>query len=546
MTHLQYTSLRTKLDIFNFGKGYKHYTELPKNYKDSTGLPFGPRDLEFSEVIAVFGPKTSTARANKLLRILHGRRIAGTLDEPSVQVNTDSYHPKEIEIALEYLRKNAPVDEIINAGLRAEEELAKLELETQHKAEVAADAEALETAGNKEGEEQASNNRDKLYGKGTLDKIRERNIKRAQEREKEREQKKREREEKRQKELEARAKELGGKVVVWEDGKTRVATPKMQEYIDRATDKKDVPEMSKWERLLPATIVVLLYAAILHAIAYFYEEPLPEDRLIPDIPASVLTVGALIGANLLVWGAWKLPPLWRVLNRYFIVVPAVPRPLAFILTPMSHQHFGKHMFWNMVFLGGVGYALHEDVGRATFLATYLSGGSFAFLATHWMTVLRSNWALSTLGASGGLYAIGIAYFWSHAMDRFKIFGLPPDPAEGIHGLVFAGLLMGLNVAGMMFGGHIFDVVSHNAGVAFGLFAGTLMKWKRESQQAAAAAAAAADRLDDGVVRSEAAVAAGTDKPREEGGGKASDESETELQHYELQMKLHEEQKKARG
>ncbi|KAL1844662.1 hypothetical protein VTK73DRAFT_2071 [Phialemonium thermophilum] len=103
----------------------RDYVDLPPNYDDATGLPFRSRDLDEREVLGIFGPGISAASANRLLRILHGRRVAGTLDDPLVQVNTMPYTKQQQDAALAYLRARVPVDEVINAGLRAEDELRR-------------------------------------------------------------------------------------------------------------------------------------------------------------------------------------------------------------------------------------------------------------------------------------------------------------------------------------------------------------------------------------------------------------------------------------
>ena len=69
----------------------------------------------------------------------------------------------------------------------------------------------------------------------------------------------------------------------------------------------------------------------------------------PDTPPAAATVAAIIGINLGIWALWKVPPAWRLLNRYFISVAACPRPLSNVGAVFSHQSL-KHLGMNMLVL----------------------------------------------------------------------------------------------------------------------------------------------------------------------------------------------------
>ncbi|KAK4101650.1 rhomboid-domain-containing protein [Parathielavia hyrcaniae] len=451
-----------------------HYVDLPPDYADEKGLPFAKHDLKPAEVVAVFGPRLSTTAANKLLRILHGRRVAGTLEDPSLRINTIAFTKEDQRIALEYLRRTVPVDEIANAGLRAEDELAALEgdgpvksqpteilPEYRNKVKLYKDADALPK-------------KDSVYGPSALDAIRARNQAKweAELRRREEEKKKREEEERHGQ---------AGPLQVAGKPQTRQLSAKMQEYIVRGqSDLKEPPEMKKWQRLLPSAAFVVVVGGLCLACAEFYTPPKRADRLWPDVPPAAATVGTLILANLLGWGLWKIPPMWRFLNQYFILVAATPRVPTMVSAAFSHQKF-FHLVQNMAILWLFGVRLHDDVGRGTFLATYLASGAVGALGTLTWAVMRNRMEVASLGASGAVYGISAAYLWLHRFDGIRVFGLPPPPSEGFQGLTFLGLAVGLNVGAMFTASRLtVDITSHLVGMGVGILAGRLVEERKKT------------------------------------------------------------------
>jgi rhomboid-like protein len=455
------------------GTPFKEYTDLPKNYKDHVGLPFRRKDLVAHEVITIFGPMMDTDKANHLLRVMHGRRVAGTLDDPEVQINTIEYTEKQKEDALKYLRHIAPVDEVINAGLRAEDELRALE--EGNTADVEGEKEGTENLGYgsrfkvyKEAEQE-----DDVYGPSALDKIRKRNEARWQA------QKARQEEERRLREEEEAKANPGGLAKI-DRNAPRQLSPALQKWADKATsDLKEPPQMSAWERLMPSTVFVALLVAGFAAYAQFYEPPEQENRLWPDYSPSTATVGALIMMNIAAFCLWRVPPAWGLMNKYFMVVAATPKPFSMVGAIFSHQA-ASHLLMNTVFLWYLGTKLHDEVGRGDFLATYFAAGSIGFLATLYSLVLARRFEMMTLGLSGAFYGVATAYFWLHRFDGFKILGLPPDPASGIQGLGFIGLMLALNIAAVFSKNHRMDYYSHIGGMAVGLACGALMERRKKA------------------------------------------------------------------
>ena len=72
-----------------------------------------------------------------------------------------------------------------------------------------------------------------------------------------------------------------------------------------------------------------------------------------DIPPAAATIIGIMGTNIAIWALWKLPPAWRMLNRYFISVPLYPYAMSVVGSVFSHQQF-KHLLTNTVILWLIG------------------------------------------------------------------------------------------------------------------------------------------------------------------------------------------------
>lgn len=453
----QYPSYETRRTLFS-DRTIRKYEDLPKDYRDQVGLPFRNIDLKDGEVLGVFGKGINAKRANHLLRILHGRRVAGTLDDPAFAIHTASFTKDQIEKALKYLRKSVPVDEVINAGLRAEDELAQLEQEME-----AAENEKLakEAAKKEEAKAPASSyTPDPVYGHSKFDEIRARNVakRKAQEAAEEEE----------RKAAEARGEVASGPLAkVGEKKERQITNPRIAEYHRKAqSDLEAPPELKAWERILPSATVVALVIGFLAAVATVYEEPDARYRVFPDISTAHATLGAIIAINVLVWAGWKFPPLWSMFNKYMIFVVATVKPVTMFTSPFSHQKL-SHLFINMAPLWLIGSLVHDEVGRANFLALYLGCGAVGFLGSLVTYTLRGWLSITSLGASGATLGLCSAYFWEHRDDGFRFFGLPEN---GVHGIVFLALLFVPQLAA--FGKTAkfkVDIASH----IVGMFAGIL-------------------------------------------------------------------------
>lgn len=465
--------------IFTF-RAIVHYSQLPESYEDAKGLPFRKEPLSRTEVKQIFGPNITPTSANQLLKIIHGRRVAGTLDDPDLQQNTADFHPNEKIKALEYLRKHIPVDEVINAGLRAEDELRLLEdqeasEETQEQYEETStqkpQAHPVEAQQITEEHHEAPTGRlprkesdVSPYGETMFDRIRKRNIAKREEEERQLEEERLKREE------EEALGNIGG--LQKEMAAPKVVSPWRQKYIERASsDLEAPPEMKSWERILPAATFTLLVLGACLVLAAYYSPPRRDWRVWPDVPPAAATCLGLMLLNVVVFGLWKFPPAWGILNRYMLLVPSTPRPLQLLGAIFSHQTF-SHLATNMICLWFFGIRLHDEIGRGNFLALYFASGTIGFLASLCNLVLFRGITFTTLGASGAIYGIITAFFWMHRKEEFKIVGMPPDPYSGPTGAVFLGLLVGLHIWAGLFSisraAMNMDIASHFGGITAGL------------------------------------------------------------------------------
>ena len=452
----------------------RHFEDLPHNYKDDVGLPFRTKPLSQNEAVVIFGPGMDAATANRALRIMHGRRVAGTLADPSLP---SGYEERVKAIALSWLRKNVPMDEADAAGKRAEIELQAME------AEVLADSERLGlykpnsggTATQRKGE-------NSIYGESGLEAIRAARKQKYEQEEKIKAQaQKSQADEIRENTgpLETATSRLNSRVELMKAGEN----PRLKYYLERAKVLPDVPpEMSAWQRLWPSGLVALLVIGLSVGWAQVYMPPTTANRMWPDWPPAAATITALIMMNSAVFVLWRHPPAFRMLNKYFIVVPGYPRGLAILGSIFSQQTL-QHLTLNMVMLWFMGTRLHDDIGRANFLAIYLSSGVFASFTSLAVFTIRRHFITSSLGASGSICGIVAAFLWIHGADRFKILGLPPDPIPGVSGLGFlipAILveLWGLRKVGKA--GAAYDHYAHLGGYLAGIVGGEA--WKRQAAE----------------------------------------------------------------
>lgn len=361
-----------------------------------------PKQFNFSakEIRLIFQGSLSTEEGNQLLQILQKQRVAGTLDE-KVEAS-----PNDVLAALEWLRIKIPVDE-------DQAIIARLEREEQED-----DAKAAKITSYVP---QRDAHLTGLYGPSRFEEIRRINRQKAADRAAQLEN-----------EL---MKDPGTKEIQTQNTSGTALTIRKRpdwvvRYREAATMQgKMPPSMSKFERLWPSALVAFVTVGLSIFLAQNYIPPSRRARLWPDFPPAAATIFALVGINAAIFLAWRVPPLWKFLNRTFIVTAAYPYAKGIIGGVFSHQGL-KHLALNMIFLWIVGtrcsytqYALHfllltclvhDDVGRGVFLSLYFSCGAIGMLTSLSTSVLRNSLATSTLGASGSICGIAACWCMLHA------------------------------------------------------------------------------------------------------------------------------------
>ncbi|KAK6530500.1 hypothetical protein TWF694_003848 [Orbilia ellipsospora] len=121
----------------------------------------------------------------------------------------------------------------------------------------------------------------------------------------------------------------------------------------KVDDKLDPDDIPAFRRLLPSAVflVVILGGCLYYATTYI--PPATTTRMFPSVPMAMATVWGIVAANGLVFLSWRVRPLWRFLNTYFVQRPGDPRFFALIGNTFSHHtfwHFGANML-GLFFLG---------------------------------------------------------------------------------------------------------------------------------------------------------------------------------------------------
>lgn len=357
--------------------------DLPtwRDYDPEIGIPLPSGELDQATINEIFGPDMHYDDGNHILRLMHYRRLSGSLIDIGVDFPRESEISSEMATkALEYIRTLDPTFDENEAGAAwAESEIMKVEQQYMARAERLGiykrtdDAEADES--------QQSPGTSDIYGESALDKLRKANKARWMEEDRKKEEAKKQQEAERvaamkaeakdnKSEVEAKAetKEEPGKIFspfdeialaqptqkAWLEPVER--KPWVKYYEEQATIIKDnkIPNLSTLRRLGPSALVLLAVLAGCWMLDETYNPPPRSARMFPDVPPAIATLGAITAINLAVFVAWRIPPLWRTMNKTFQVTAAYPFAIGTLGAQFSHQSF-YHLFVNMVMLWPFGW-----------------------------------------------------------------------------------------------------------------------------------------------------------------------------------------------
>lgn len=418
----------------------------------------------------------------RILQVLHGRRVNGTLDLPlpSDVARLVAGDTRLVTDALSFLRHEYPLDEDV-----AIIERIKTEEAMQAEEQKVRDRERFRPQSGQFGESRGEKN--SAWGNSVLEQIRKRNQEKAKLAEEEDNRmidlldENLKREGKPGGLIKVETQDLSvGRPITVEDIKNNVYLKWRFKHSLEAMSHitaEQAASMNMFRRLVPSALFTLLFVSGMYWYSQTWHEPNQMDRLWPRVPLSVATLGGIMIANaavFLLWKAW--PPAWKWLNRYFISVHSWPYALSMLGNTFSHQG-ARHFFLNMFVLWMVGLRLHEDVDRGSFLAIYLATGVVASFGSMAFSVIRRAFATTSLGASGSLTGIVGAYYTLHSEDKMSIPFLSDDLQRytAVSGATILAILVAVDLGGLafvsLFGRNI-DSMAHLCGY----LVGTISAW----------------------------------------------------------------------
>ncbi|KAF4549418.1 Rhomboid-like protein 1 [Elsinoe fawcettii] len=457
-----------------------------RNYDPDGGLPLPSGDLKPTELNAVFSEKVEDAEVgNWIIRLMNWRRQSGALIDKQIDFPRDfGVSRKQAYEALVYLRKTFPDFDEQSAGVAwAEEQI------NQVSSEYVARAEKLgiyrkDTSVEHEDEVPLSSS--DVYGESQLVEMRRSNEAKAKAVEEERLAREKAEEQARLMNPKAHTQAEGAEprtqkppgqnpndeLGVGASGSATLARPVqraawVRKYEEAALLTKETtpPTTSKIRRLVPSLLVTLGVLGLSYLLHEAYVPSPNSARYFPDTPPALATIGAVTGIMFTIFFAYRMPPLWRIMNKYFVTSPGAPTAPSIFLSTFTHQTFG-HLFINTVFLWSFGRYLHEDVGRGTFLAIFLATGTLANWTSLAYFVARNQWSAYCYGSSTAIYGVIAATCLLRSDHDATILGYRVP----LTGLMVLGVFTMLEVVLLLRGGPSargINFVAHFAGLAYG-------------------------------------------------------------------------------
>ncbi|KAJ5151477.1 uncharacterized protein N7482_010729 [Penicillium canariense] len=427
------------------------------NLKVPETLP-GEKPRSDAQIKRIFGSKTLSAKVgNRTLAVLQARRVDGTLDLDLPSDITRAVPQLQLDTALEWLRANYPIDEDAAILARIERE------EYEEEQKLVRRAEALGLYKPQSGSYEAELGEDQsVYGKSVLKEAREKNEKRLLA---EKERKRQQWLEGENEELEKLKRQVEGNTALqqYQEAALTEARPRadpnerpflawvQKHHIAGTLNQAEAVNVTTSQRLLAPLIFTIVTVGLCYVFSQQYEAPARQDRLWPDVPPAAATVGAIIGANLAITFMWKyIPPSWRLLNRFFVIVPFYPSALSMLGSAFSHQTW-RHLATNMMVLGLMGTRVHDELGRGNFLAIYLASGAVGSMVSLSRSVILGYLGMTSLGASAATSGIVAAWCMYHFDDKITMWILPRELRETMwtQGWIFLACLIATEVFSMV-------------------------------------------------------------------------------------------------
>ncbi|KAJ5085016.1 hypothetical protein N7532_009787 [Penicillium argentinense] len=448
----KYSLLKLSMPTFTRSKR----TTAPKPSPKRPGRLPGDRNLSDADIKFIFGPGVPTKLGNRTLGALQTQRLEGTLDLDLPADITRAVSQSQLDSALQWLRENYPLNEDAAILARIERE----EIEAEEKLVRRAEELGLykPQSGSYENELGEENS---IYGKSVLKEAREMNEKRLLA---EKERKRQEWLQGENEEQERLRRQFKGDTALqqYQEAALTEARPRadpnerpylawiQKHHIAATHESPEAMNLTTTQRLLAPALFTLLAVGLCYYFAQKYESPARKDRLWPSVPPAAATVGAIIGANVAITFMWKfIPPSWRLLNRYFVIVPLYPSAPSMLGSTFSHQTW-RHLATNMMVLGLMGTRVHDELGRGNFLAIYFGSGAVGSLVSLYRSVLLGSLGLTSLGASAATSGIVAAWCMYHFDDKITMWILPHELRETLwtQGWIFLACLIGTEILSM--------------------------------------------------------------------------------------------------
>jgi len=184
-------------------------------------------------------------------------------------------------------------------------------------------------------------------------------------------------------------------------------------------------------------------------------------------PVQKLVCG-IIGVNIAVLLAWRVPQLSTVMVTYFMASPmSVAKCWPMLLSTFSHFSL-LHLFINMYVLWSFAPVVSANYGRENFLATYLTAGVVSSFVSYAYRLARGS-MVPSLGASGAILALLGIVGTLYPDARLSIAIVDRIYPHSFSADVGMRCLIALDVLGMLFSWRFFDHAGHLGGMLFGIW-----------------------------------------------------------------------------
>ena len=184
-------------------------------------------------------------------------------------------------------------------------------------------------------------------------------------------------------------------------------------------------------------------------------------------PAEKLVCG-IIGINVAVLLAWRVPQLSGFMTTYFMASPMSPATCwPMLLSSFSH-YSALHLFINMYVLWSFAPVVTAKFGREQFLAVYLSAGVVSSFASYALKVVRAS-MVPSVGASGAIMALVGIVGTLYPDSRLSLAFVNQIFPHSFSADVGMKCLIAFDALGVLFGWRFLDHAGHLGGMLFGIW-----------------------------------------------------------------------------